>query len=162
MSVGIRELIPRLYIDMCLLKCYRFVDSPESYPSRFARLSRMIRGIGDPLSAAYARAYLSTKCGDVHNSFTNDTAKAGAAIMIPKIYQPMLVEGFDDFLFTFKALLSKDNINQVRAVRDEKVTRDEYIDLYSPALEWLLQNIGQRTLRHTHNSSPFLPFSGTS
>jgi len=138
----VRELIPRLYIDLCLLKCYRFVDSADSYPARFARLSRMIRGIGDPLSAAYARAYLATKCGDVHNSFTNDTARAGAALRIPKLYQPCLVEGFDDFLFTFKALLSKENIGQVRVVREEKVTRDEYIDLYSPALEWLLQNIG--------------------
>ena len=128
---------------MCLLKCYRFIDSDDAYPTRFGRLGRMIRGIGDPLTATYARAYLATKCGDVWNSFTNDTAKAGAATMVPKIYQPCLVECFDDFLFTFKALLSGDNVKVIKAVREEKVTRDDYIDLYSPALEWLLQNIGQ-------------------
>lgn len=65
------------YVDMCLLKCYRFVDSNDSYILRFSRLSKMIRGLGDPLAAAYARAYLATKCGDVWNSFTNDHAKAG-------------------------------------------------------------------------------------
>lgn len=139
----IRELIPRLYIDMCLLKCYRFVDSDDSYPTRFARLSRMIRGIGDPLCATYARAYLATKCGDVWNSFTNDTAKAGAATMIPKVYQACLVESFDDFLFCYKSLLSGEAVNSMKPVKDEKLTREEYIDLYSPALEWILQNIGQ-------------------
>lgn len=133
---------------MCLLKCYRFVDGDESYPTRFGRLSRMIRGIGDPLAATYARAYLATKCGDVWNSFSNDTAKAGAATMIPKVYQACLIEGFDDFLFTFKSLLAADTINtQIKAVREEKMNRDDYIDLYSPALEWLLQNIGQSRTR---------------
>jgi hypothetical protein len=132
---------------MCLLKCYRFVDSDDSYPTRFARLSRMIRGIGDPLCATYARAYLATKCGDVWNSFTNDTAKAGAATMIPKLYQSCLVESFDDFLFCYKSLLSGDAVMNIKPVKEEKLTRDEYIDLYSPALEWLLQNIGQSTER---------------
>ena len=141
----IRELIPRLYIDMCLLKCYRFVDDDDSYPARFTRLSRMTRGIGDPLCATYARAYLATKCGDVWNSFTNDTAKAGAATMIPKIYQPCLIEGFDDFLFTYKTLLSGEQVKNIKSIREEKVTKDEYIDLYSPALEWLLQNIGYKS-----------------
>jgi len=141
----IRELLPRLYIDMCLLKCYRFVDEDSAYPQRFARLSRMIRGVGDPLVATYARAYLATKCGDVWNSFSNDLAKAGAATNIPKIYQPCLVEAFDDFLFTYKALLTPDNIKAIRTVREERLTRDEYIDLFSPALEWLLQNIGYKS-----------------
>lgn len=76
--------------------------------------------------------------------------------MIPKIYQPCLIEGFDDFLFTFKTLLSGEQVKHVKSIREEKVTKDEYIDLYSPALEWLLQNIGHNTThttRHAQNNT---------
>lgn len=148
---GIRELIPRLYIDMCLLKCYRFVDSDDAYPARFARLSRMIRGIGDPLCATYARAYLATKCGDVWQCFSSEGAKAGTATQIPKVYQSCLVEGFDDFLFTFKSLLSGD-CQSIRTIKEGKISKEDYLDLYSPALQWLLQNIGQLQHRKKHHT----------
>lgn len=61
---------------------------------------------------------------------------------IPRIYQNCLIESFEDFLYTFKLLL-QENFKSIRYITEEKIKKEEYMDLYSPALEWLLQNIGK-------------------
>uniref|UniRef100_A0A7N6FMB8 VPS35 endosomal protein-sorting factor-like n=1 Tax=Anabas testudineus TaxID=64144 RepID=A0A7N6FMB8_ANATE len=54
---SIRELLPRLYVEAAILKCNRFLNR-SGIQETLPRLTAMIRGIGDPLVAAYARAYL--------------------------------------------------------------------------------------------------------
>lgn len=54
---SIRELLPRLYMEMTLLKCYVFISKDQIKPA-IVRLTAMIRGIGNPLVATYLRLYL--------------------------------------------------------------------------------------------------------
>lgn len=54
---SIRELLPRLYMELALLRCYVFISKNEIKPA-LARITKMIRGIGNPLVAAYLRVYL--------------------------------------------------------------------------------------------------------
>ncbi|KAJ6657602.1 hypothetical protein lerEdw1_002318 [Lerista edwardsae] len=60
---SIRELIPRLYVEAAILKCNKFL-SKNGISECLPRLTAMIRGIGDPLVAIYARAYLCRIHGD--------------------------------------------------------------------------------------------------
>ncbi|CAI9088367.1 OLC1v1022675C1 [Oldenlandia corymbosa var. corymbosa] len=54
---SIRELLPRLYLELALLPCWRFlIDNPVS---SLQRLVLMARGIGDPLASAYCHLYMA-------------------------------------------------------------------------------------------------------
>ncbi|XP_065862426.1 uncharacterized protein [Euphorbia lathyris] len=54
---SIRELLPRIYLELALLPCWRFLlDSPVD---NLHRLVMMIRGLADPLASAYCRLYMA-------------------------------------------------------------------------------------------------------
>eukprot|EP01133_Synstelium_polycarpum_P000225 gene225-275_t len=125
---SIRELLPRLYIEMSILKCYQFIaGDPNTEPvAVVSRVIEMIRGIGNPLVANYARAYLARRAHDLAPAF--------------KSY---IIAGLKDFVFTQK-LFAKYLDTTLQTYR---ITLTEYLGLYSPSLEWLLQCLA-------HNGQP--------
>lgn len=54
---SIRELLPRIYLELAILPCWRFLsnDIVDILP----RLVAMMRGLGDPLASAYCHLYLA-------------------------------------------------------------------------------------------------------
>ncbi|GAV81964.1 Vps35 domain-containing protein [Cephalotus follicularis] len=54
---SIRELLPRIYLELALLPCWRFlIDRPVD---SLQRLVMMARGLGDTLASAYCRLYMA-------------------------------------------------------------------------------------------------------
>ena len=79
---SIRELLPRLYVEMSIIRCYNFIDQ-SAHKDALLRIAKMIRGIGDPLVAIYARCYLF---------------RVGETVTSDKEY---MKESFIDFLDTY-------------------------------------------------------------
>jgi len=121
---SIRELLPRIYIEMSIIKCYSFL-ARNPFVDVIKRLTSMIRGIGDPLVATYTRCYLSRKGLEVAPQFKD-----------------YLYQAFNDHLVTLKSM--KDSTTFVASIAEKKIEMTDYHDLYSPAVEWLLDNIVQK------------------
>ncbi|XP_029432414.1 VPS35 endosomal protein sorting factor-like isoform X2 [Rhinatrema bivittatum] len=120
---SIRELIPRLYVEAAILKCNKFV-SKTGISECLLRLTSMIRGIGDPLVAVYARTYLCR-----------------VGIEVAPQLKENLNKNFFDFLLTFKQIHGDTVQNQLVV---QKVEIPLYLTLYSPAIDWILQCISYR------------------
>ncbi|XP_033219620.1 VPS35 endosomal protein sorting factor-like [Belonocnema kinseyi] len=115
---SIRELVPRLFVEMAIIKSYSFLTISE-FSSALQRITRMIRGIGNPLIAIYARCYLC-RVGLALKATDFDFAK----------------ENFYDFLFTYQQLFSpalKSELNK------HNITLHAYLSLFTPALDWILE-----------------------
>ena len=134
----IRELIPRLYIDLALIKSYRFITK-DDYSLILKRLSKTIRGIGDPLTAIYARCYLANKARQL-NYLLNPYHIATTLKPLKDSYKQAILEAYDDFMFTIKAL-HEHKFQGIKVIDQQILTINEYMFLFSPALEWILQNI---------------------
>ncbi|KAL4240173.1 hypothetical protein ACF0H5_000967 [Mactra antiquata] len=120
---SIRELIPRFYVEAAIMKCYSFLN-PGEYADALRRLSVMIRGMGDPLVALYAKCFLSRVGIDV----------------APNI-RDHLLPMFDDFLGTYSQVQG-DSVQNTLAV--QKMEMPKYLTLFSPGLDWLLQCIAHK------------------
>ena len=113
------------YIECCLLKCYRFITAEEDLPNIVARLSKMIRGIGDPVVAVYARTYLSLMASQVIHGEVNRAA---------------VVSGIRDFLFSFKDITSEHRLAFLEA---KGLSVASYLHIMSPAVGWLFGMAGK-------------------
>lgn len=120
---SIRELIPRLYVEAALLKCNRFLTK-SGIQETLQRLTAMIRGIGDPLVAVYARAYL---------------CRVGMEVA-PHL-KDSLNKNFFDLLATFRQIHGDSVQNQLT---QQRVEIPIYLTLYSPAIHWILQCVSYR------------------
>jgi hypothetical protein len=134
----IRELMPRLFIDLALIKSYRFLSDTD-FSLILSRLSRTIRGVGDPLVAMYARCYLTNKARQLCTTFSPKAV--GPDRPLPTSFQKVVLESYDDVIFILNAL-AKNQYNDVNHVSEGSISVDEYLVLFSPALDWILGNLG--------------------
>jgi hypothetical protein len=121
---SIRELLPRIYVEMAIIKCYAFL-SQNSYREVINRLCMMIRGVGDPLIAMYLRAYLARKGREIAPQLTEH-----------------LTTSFNDYLYTHQIVTQRPAFQKM--LDSHKLALSDYIHLYSPALDWLLQCIAHK------------------
>ncbi|XP_054747031.1 VPS35 endosomal protein sorting factor-like isoform X2 [Anastrepha obliqua] len=113
---SIRELLPRLYVEMALMKCYEFI-TPSEIDKSLRRITKMIRGIGDPLVQTYARCYL---------------VRVSLAVITNK---ECIRENFKDFLKIYHTIFC----GTVRSeLNRQRVNIEAYLALYGPALDFML------------------------
>ena len=118
----IRELLPRFYVEVALLKCYEFLSDGE-FPAILGRLGSIARGVGDPLVGVYARCYL---------------AKVGADVA--PACKPYAVTMLHDYLFCFKEVRREPFASRLQQLG---LSDGQYIRLGEPAVEWVLRCIGR-------------------
>uniref|UniRef100_A0A4W5MB84 VPS35 endosomal protein-sorting factor-like n=1 Tax=Hucho hucho TaxID=62062 RepID=A0A4W5MB84_9TELE len=121
--IYLMSLITCLHSEVALLKCNRFLTKcgiQETVP----RFTAMIRGIGDPLVAVYARAYL---------------CRIGMEVA-PHL-KDSLNKNFFDLLGTFRQIHGDSVQNQLVL---QRVEIPVYLTLYSPAIHWILQCVSYR------------------
>ncbi|TMW69183.1 hypothetical protein Poli38472_001339 [Pythium oligandrum] len=115
----IRELLPRIYIEIALLKCYRFLCDGE-FPQIVARLASMIKGVGEPMVALYTRLYLALASTELVNP-------GEKAAVLTSLY---------DYFFAFQQY----QLNKLdQYLTSQQLTHEAYLALHSPAIEWLMK-----------------------
>nr|SVE69681.1 EOG090X02HV [Eubosmina coregoni] len=119
---SVRELLPRIYVEMAVLKSYSFLMN-TSFSEILIRLSRSIRGIGNPLVAVYARCYLM-RVG--REKFIRD--------------QSFVVANVTDFLLSYNQLYSASLQTELTVFRTDL---SHYLSLYTPALDWMMQTLAR-------------------
>ncbi|GAB0088083.1 VPS35 endosomal protein sorting factor-like [Sergentomyia squamirostris] len=123
---SIRELLPRFYVEAAILKCYSFLTSTE-FNLALLRLTRIIRGIGDPLVSMYARCYL---------------CRVGMTVTSDKEY---IRENLTDLFTVYHTMYTPRLKNELTRQRLDVPT---YLSLYIPALDWILQGMAVHTSDH--------------
>jgi hypothetical protein len=120
---SIRELLPRLYMELAIIRCYKFLYD-DYYPKALPHIARIIRGIGDPLVSMYARAYLARR----------------GHVVAPQLkdYTNMMV---NDHVFLQNTFSSPAHMD---AIAKRGLTSAEYLDLFTPALDWIVQCVAVR------------------
>ncbi|XP_017090466.2 VPS35 endosomal protein sorting factor-like [Drosophila bipectinata] len=115
---SIREILPRLYLEMSIFKCYEFMTSNrDEYEKQLHRLTHQLRGIADPLVSTYARSYL---------------VRVGVSLTSSKGY---IRENFSDLFVIYPQIfrfVARFNLHP------EIVTATSYLQLYAPAFDYML------------------------
>lgn len=127
----IRELLPRIYVEITLLKCYRFLTFDSDIPVILARITSMIRGLGDTLVAVYTRMYLMV----ISNEMGISSGHVLACLQ--------------DTLFTFTMLKDPQFGNELAK---QGLSLKTYFYLLSPALEWILKSVGRNASKDVFQS----------
>ena len=127
----IREILPRVYIEVALFKCYRFLTDADFLPI-LSRLGSIIRGVGDPMVSLYLRTYLVVVCGTVvpHMTTFAQSMLEDVLITLSVVQEPYMIKE-----------LSRCNVSSAA-----------YYHLLSPGVEWIVRTVGRSASREVFQS----------
>ncbi|EGD73723.1 hypothetical protein PTSG_05429 [Salpingoeca rosetta] len=120
---SIRELLPRILVETAMLNSYRFLGAID-IDATLTRLTSQIRGVGDPLVAAYCRCYL-----------------ARVAVRVAPRARAFLMPLFRDLMATMKQV-STDHVR--RQLKEQRISTGEYMHIFSPAIDWIMQCVAHK------------------
>ena len=123
----IRELLPRLLIEITLLKSYRFICDGE-IPTILSRLASVARGIGDPLVSLYIRTAITI--------FAND-------LMTDKQFLTNVVV---DQITVLHMMQSKAHVERLQ---NWGLSHSEYVTVMPPGLDWLMKAVARNATKET-------------
>ena len=128
----IRELLPRIYIDISFLGIFKFIMTDEELEQKILIITKMIRGISHPLIAFYVSMYL-TKI---------------TLMLFPKMKK---------FLFMLLENLSKFELddNLMKKLKYENIENEELRKVLEPCVEWIVycvsKNMNSKDIRNLMN-----------
>jgi hypothetical protein len=137
---SIRELLPRICIELSLLKCNKFLSKRARVQQVdvVKRLAMQIRGVADPLVACHLRWYLFMRAAEVLKADEWAT------------------------IFEVTCLDSFATIEQLRSTHFEQlwqamhISKEQYLSLFIPALQWQLDTISKHGSRQREVRAEFL------
>ena len=124
----IRELLPRIYIDISFLGMFKFIMTDAELEIKILNIAYMIRGISHPLIAFYVSMYLTK--------------------IVLTLYPRM-----KKFLFILLKNLSKFEINEayMKKLKYEDMTVEELKKFLDPCVEWIVycicKNMGPKDFK---------------
>jgi len=119
---SIRELIPRVYMEMAIIRCYQFLYGYGEFETTLRRIAFMLRGMADPLASTYARAYLVRRAEEINPTLI-----------------PPLMDCCQDSGSMLHVLHSPYWTARIAAHKTEV---EAYAQLLSPAIDFQLQALG--------------------
>ncbi|CAG7719449.1 unnamed protein product [Allacma fusca] len=122
---SIRELLPRICLELAILKSYAFIQPQPEYGRILSRLLNSMWGIGDPVVAIYMRCYLCRK----------------AMELVPN-NRELYMQSFQDLLLLHDQAF--DNFRHNPQFVEAKVAMETYMSILSPAVDWILQCLVHR------------------
>ena len=130
---SVKELLPRVFVEIAIVKCYMFIEPEKKFPKILQRLAKVLRGVGDPLVSVYARAYLARKGREL--------------VRAEKGYLGTCVE---DAMYILKTQVPTQTFKE--SVLRKGCSMVEYYHLYSPALDYLFHCLGYNTDEATYKA----------
>jgi len=130
----IRERLPRLYVEMALLECYRFIYDAD-FAAILMRLAHAVRGLGNPVVAAYARLYLARMAAKLVRDDNRQRDSVMACVA--------------DFFATFGDITSGAREASLAATG---VSMPVYLQLFQPALAWQMHQLAWGATKDTFQS----------
>ena len=124
----IRELLPRIYIDISFLGMFKFIMTDAELEMKILNICYMIRGISHPLIAFYVSMYLTK--------------------IVLTLYPKM-----KKFLFILLKNLSKFQIDEayLKKLKYEDMTVEELKKFLDPCVEWIIycicKNMGPKDFK---------------
>lgn len=137
---SIRELLPRMYVEMSILRCYRFLITPDQLKAIVDRLCAMIRGVGDLLVATCVRAFLARVVQRWDPSLTDHLTTS----FYDHLHTMSLLEQVSEPARGGSASSVAGSSKMSAVLTRHRLSLGDYFDLFSPAIDWLIECLANR------------------